>query len=117
MNSYVRPKVEAYVSNLTRSLDDLGVTGGLEPAALGRRADDGAGGFREPDLRHPLRPVRRGVAGALHAARRAGYDTSFTFDMGGTSTWMLRRSTASRRIERQVAARRTAGAARRGDPD
>src|SRR5918912_1403927 len=85
MNSYVRPKVEAYVSALERSLRELGVKGDLNLL----RSDAGlmtAKVASESPIYGVLSGPSGGVAGALHVARRAGYENILTFDMGGTST-------------------------------
>jgi len=85
MNSYVRPKVEAYVSTLERSLGELGVSGDLNLL----RSDAGlmtAQVASESPIYGILSGPSGGVAGALHVARRAGYEDILTFDMGGTST-------------------------------
>src|SRR5579884_4004632 len=85
MNSYVRPKVEAYVSNLERSLRDFGVGGDLNLL----RSDAGlmtAAVASENPIYGVLSGPSGGVAGALYVARQAGFDNILTFDMGGTST-------------------------------
>jgi N-methylhydantoinase A len=85
MNSYVRPRVAAYVDRLESSLSDLGVQ--TEPDIL--RSDAGVMTPREA-ARNPIYGVLSGpsggVAGALHVATRAGFPNILTFDMGGTST-------------------------------
>ena len=85
LNSYVRPRVEAYVRNLERSLTETGVTGQLNLL----RSDAGlmsAEVASENPIYGILSGPAGGVAGALYIARRAGYDNILTFDMGGTST-------------------------------
>lgn len=85
MNSYVRPRVEAYVTQLDRSLRDFGVTGELNLL----RSDAGlmtAQLASENPIYGVLSGPSGGVAGALYVARRAGYENVLTFDMGGTST-------------------------------
>jgi N-methylhydantoinase A len=85
MNSYVRPRVEAYVRNLEKSLGDLGVRGELNLL----RSDAGLMSVKvasENPIYGILSGPSGGVAGALYIARRAGYDDILTFDMGGTST-------------------------------
>src|SRR5436309_15571261 len=65
MNSYVRPKVEAYVSNLQRSLKSLGVSGDLNLL----RSDAGlmtAAVASENPIYGILSGPSGGVAGALH---------------------------------------------------
>jgi N-methylhydantoinase A len=85
MNSYVRPRVAAYVTSLERSLRDLGVTGELNLL----RSDAGlmtAELASENPIYGVLSGPSGGVAGALYVARRAGFENVLTFDMGGTST-------------------------------
>jgi N-methylhydantoinase A len=85
MNSYVRPRVEAYVRNLESSLRDLGVKGDLNLL----RSDAGlmtAELASENPIYGVLSGPSGGVAGALYVARRAGFENVLTFDMGGTST-------------------------------
>ena len=85
MNSYVRPRVEAYVTRLERSLRDFGVTGELNLL----RSDAGlmtAKLASENPIYGILSGPSGGVAGALYVARRAGFHNVLTFDMGGTST-------------------------------
>jgi N-methylhydantoinase A len=101
MNSYVRPKVEAYVRNLERSLGELGVTGDLNLL----RSDAGlmtAKVASENPIYGILSGPSGGVAGALHVARRAGYDDILTFDMGGTSTDVALSEHGLPTIERQT---------------
>jgi N-methylhydantoinase A len=101
MNSYVRPKVEAYVSTLERSLDELGVTGDLNLL----RSDAGlmtAKVASENPIYGILSGPSGGVAGALHVARRAGYENILTFDMGGTSTDVALSEHGQPTIERQT---------------
>ncbi len=85
MNSYVRPRVARYVSNLQGSLRALGTAGDISIL----RSDAGLMSPREA-ARNPVYGVLSGpsggVAGALHVAVRAGYPDVLTFDMGGTST-------------------------------
>jgi N-methylhydantoinase A len=85
MNSYVRPRVAAYVSRLQEQLTAIGATADVNIL----RSDAGLMTTREA-ARNPIYGVLSGpsggVAGALHVARRAGYDDILTFDMGGTST-------------------------------
>ena len=85
MNSYVRPKVEGYLSNLESSLGDLGLEGEINIL----RSDAGlmtTGLAKENPIYAILSGPAGGVAGALFVAGRAGYSNLLTFDMGGTST-------------------------------
>src|SRR5215470_105923 len=101
MNSYVRPKVEDYVSRLETSLNELGVTGELNLL----RSDAGlmtAKVAAENPIYGILSGPSGGVAGALHVARRAGYENILTFDMGGTSTDVALSEHGQPTIERQT---------------
>jgi N-methylhydantoinase A len=85
MNSYVRPKVAAYVDRLQTELRGIGARADVNIL----RSDAGLMTTREAG-RNPIYAVLSGpsggVAGALFVARKAGYDDILTFDMGGTST-------------------------------
>jgi N-methylhydantoinase A len=85
MNSYVRPKVAAYVNRLQEQLQGIGASADVNIL----RSDAGLMTTREA-ARNPIYGVLSGpsggVAGALFVARKAGYDDILTFDMGGTST-------------------------------
>jgi N-methylhydantoinase A len=85
MNSYVRPRVSAYVSQLQEGLSRLGRAGDINIL----RSDAGVMSSREA-ARNPIYGVLSGpsggVAGALYVAKRAGFPNILTFDMGGTST-------------------------------
>ncbi len=72
MNSYVRPRVEAYVKNLRGSLGTLGFRGELNIL----RSDAGlmiAGFAAENPVYGIMSGPAGGVAGALYVARRAGF--------------------------------------------
>src|SRR3954454_5382772 len=85
MNSYVRPRVAAYVDRLQGSLHELGVKSEVDIL----RSDAGVMTPQEA-ARNPVYAVLSGpsggVAGALYIAARAGFPNVLTFDMGGTST-------------------------------
>ena len=85
MNSFVRPKVEEYVTNLDAELKKGGATCDVNIL----RSDAGLMTTREAG-RNPIYGVLSGpsggVAGALAVSTRAGYPNILTFDMGGTST-------------------------------
>src|SRR4051794_24584141 len=85
MNSYVRPRVAAYVDRLQSSLSELGVRSEVDIL----RSDAGVMTPVEA-ARNPVYGVLSGpsggVAGALYVAARAGSPNVLTFDMGGTST-------------------------------
>jgi N-methylhydantoinase A len=101
MNSYVRPRVEAYVRSLEESLDRLGVEGALNLL----RSDAGlmtASLASESPIYGVLSGPSGGVAGALWIAARAGHDNVLTFDMGGTSTDVALCENGQPTIERQT---------------
>jgi N-methylhydantoinase A len=101
MNSYVRPRVEAYISSLDASLRDLGVKGDLNLL----RSDAGLMTTKvatESPIYGILSGPSGGVAGALHVAVRAGYENVLTFDMGGTSTDVALSEHGQPTIERQT---------------
>lgn len=85
MNSFVRPKVQAYVDRLDEELKKGGATCDINIL----RSDAGLMTTREAG-RNPIYGVLSGpsggVAGALALSVRAGYPNILTFDMGGTST-------------------------------
>jgi N-methylhydantoinase A len=101
MNSYVRPRVQAYVQSLESSLRERGVTGDLNLL----RSDAGlmtAQLASENPIYGILSGPSGGVAGALYVARRAGYDNVLTFDMGGTSTDVALCQDGQPTVERQT---------------
>jgi N-methylhydantoinase A len=101
MNSYVRPRVQAYVNSLEGSLRGRGVTGDLNLL----RSDAGlmtAKLASENPIYGVLSGPSGGVAGALYVARRAGYDNVLTFDMGGTSTDVALCQDGQPTVERQT---------------
>jgi N-methylhydantoinase A len=101
MNSYVRPKVQAYVQSLEGSLRDLGVAGDLNLL----RSDAGlmtAKVASESPIYGILSGPSGGVAGALNVAVRAGFENVLTFDMGGTSTDVALSERGQPTIERQT---------------
>jgi N-methylhydantoinase A len=101
MNSYVRPRVQAYVRSLESSLRARGVTGDLNLL----RSDAGlmtAQLASENPIYGILSGPSGGVAGALYVARRAGYDNVLTFDMGGTSTDVALCQDGHPTVERQT---------------
>jgi N-methylhydantoinase A len=85
MNSYVRPRVAAYVNRLQEQLGSIGARADVNIL----RSDAGLMTTREA-ARNPIYGVLSGpsggVAGALFVARKAGFDDILAFDMGGTST-------------------------------
>ncbi len=101
MNSYVRPRVQAYVHNLEDALRARGVSGDLNLL----RSDAGlmtAKLASENPIYGVLSGPSGGVAGALYVASRAGYDDVLTFDMGGTSTDVALCQNGQPTVERQT---------------
>ena len=102
VNSYVRPEVAKYVSNLQASLEDrmgddvllsiLRSDGGL---ASGR-------GAAENPVNLLLSGPAGGVTGAVFFASRGGFDDILTFDMGGTSTDVALIQNGRARIRRET---------------
>ena len=84
-NSYVRPTVERYVTNLATELTHL-----MPAAALHILRSDGGLASAEAACRYPVNLLMSGpaggVAGAVWVAGQAGYENLLTLDMGGTST-------------------------------
>jgi len=85
VNSYVRPIVAGYISNLDRDLGQRGMSSRIQVL----KSD---GGLASVDSAVKL-PVNLlvsgpagGVSGALWVARQAGFANILTLDMGGTST-------------------------------
>lgn len=86
VNSYVRPVVSSYVSNLQSELK----------ARMGNNVmlqilrSDGGLSSAQAAMDQPVNLLMSGpaggVSGALWVARQAGYKDLLTFDMGGTST-------------------------------
>ncbi|MGR8919769.1 MAG: hydantoinase/oxoprolinase family protein [Gammaproteobacteria bacterium] len=84
-NSYVRPKVEAYVRKLERELGERMADVGLNIL----RSDGGlasAGAASTYPVNLLMSGPAGGVAGAIWVAGNAGFENLLTLDMGGTST-------------------------------
>ena len=102
VNSYVRPEVASYVTNLQAALnqkmgDELGLSilrsdGGL---ASGRAA-------AESPVNLLMSGPAGGVAGAVYFCSRSGYDNIITFDMGGTSTDVALIQDGKARVRRET---------------
>lgn len=81
LDAYVTPALDRYLGRLERELPSVDLrimhsNGGSAGAAEARRHG----------VRSLLSGPAGGVVGALHVARRAGFERAITFDMGGTST-------------------------------
>ena len=103
MNSYVRPQVQ-HLRRPPRRPSLHGASASeaeRQHPALRRGADDDPRRRREPDLRRPLRPVRRCRRSALRRAHAPATTTS------SRSTWAVRRPTSrsARTASRRSAAR------------
>ncbi|MBI4942752.1 MAG: hydantoinase/oxoprolinase family protein [Actinobacteria bacterium] len=84
-NSYVRPTVGRYLTNLESALRGKGISGSLHVL----RSDGGLAGVAAATAA-PVQLLMSGpaggVSGASWVARQSGYSDLLTFDMGGTST-------------------------------
>ena len=84
-NSYVRPRVQSYVENLTSELAKR-----MQDVKLHVLRSDGGLASSHSAGEFPVNLLMSGpaggVAGALWLARQAGYENLLTLDMGGTST-------------------------------
>ncbi|MDZ4728420.1 MAG: hydantoinase/oxoprolinase family protein [Xanthomonadales bacterium] len=102
VNSYVRPEVASYITNMQRSLDEL-MGEGIQLSIL--RSDGGLASSRaaaESPVNLLLSGPAGGVAGAIYFTQRAGYENVLTFDMGGTSTDVALIQNAKARIRRET---------------
>jgi N-methylhydantoinase A len=84
-NSFVRPKVQSYIDNLTNELQRR-----MDNVHLRILRSDGGLATSSAAGTYPVNLLMSGpaggVAGAIWIARQAGYDNFLTLDMGGTST-------------------------------
>lgn len=84
-NSYVRPRVQKYIENLTRDLSAR-----MNEVKLHVLRSDGGLASSLSAAQYPVNMLMSGpaggVAGAVWVAKQAGYKNLLTFDMGGTST-------------------------------
>ena len=84
-NSYVRPRVQTYVENLTRELQQR-----MNDVNLHVLRSDGGLASSHSAAEYPVNLLMSGpaggVAGAVWIAKQAGYTNLLTIDMGGTST-------------------------------
>ncbi len=102
VNSYVRPEVSNYITNLQASLEER-MGENLQLSIL--RSDGGLASSRaaaESPVNLLLSGPAGGVTGAIYFASRAGYDNVLTFDMGGTSTDVALIQNAQARIRRET---------------
>ena len=100
-NSYVRPVVENYVSTLERELRER-----MGEVRLHILRSDGGLASAEAAQRVPVNLLMSGpaggVAGAIWAARQAGFDNLVTLDMGGTSTDVCLVQNGEARLRRET---------------
>lgn len=84
-NSYVRPRVQTYVDNLTRELKAR-----MNDVKLHVLRSDGGLASSASAAEYPVNLLMSGpaggVAGAVWIAKQSGYMNVLTIDMGGTST-------------------------------
>lgn len=100
-NSYVRPRVETYIDNLTREL-----TARMSDVKLHVLRSDGGLASARAAAEYPVNLLMSGpaggVAGALWIAEQAGYPNLLTLDMGGTSTDVALVQDGEARIRRET---------------
>jgi N-methylhydantoinase A len=102
VNSYVRPEVARYVTNLQRALEER-MGENVQLAIL--RSDGGLASGRaasESPVNLLLSGPAGGVAGAIHFCSQAGFDNILTFDMGGTSTDVALIQNGRARVRRET---------------
>jgi len=102
VNSYVRPQVSKYVSNMQSSLEDL-MGDDVKLAIL--RSDGGLASGRaaaESPVNLLLSGPAGGVAGAMYFCQRGGFENILTFDMGGTSTDVALIQDGQARVRRET---------------
>ncbi len=102
-NSYVRPTVARYLGNLARELKRRQVGALLRVL----RSDGGLMSFEAAEhapVNLLMSGPAGGVAGALWAARQAGFENLLTFDMGGTSTDVALVEAGEPRVRRETRA-------------
>jgi N-methylhydantoinase A len=102
VNSYVRPEVARYVTNLKTALGErLGT--GTQLSIL--RSDGGLASARaaaESPVNLLMSGPAGGVSGALYFCEQAGFRNILTFDMGGTSTDVALIQDARPRVRRET---------------
>jgi len=102
-NSYVRPTVARYLGNLVRELKHRKIGARLKVL----RSDGGLMSFEAAEhapVNLLMSGPAGGVAGALWAARQAGFENLLTFDMGGTSTDVALVEAGEPRVRRETRA-------------
>lgn len=102
VNSYVRPEVSTYVSNLQAALNEKM---GEDTQLAILRSDGGLASARasgESPVNMLMSGPAGGVTGAVYFCKRAGFDDILTFDMGGTSTDVALIQNSKARIRRET---------------
>ena len=102
VNSYVRPEVASYVSNLQAALDEKM---GSDTQLSILRSDGGLASARasaESPVNMLMSGPAGGVSGAIYFCSRAGYDNILTCDMGGTSTDVALIQNSRARVRRET---------------
>jgi N-methylhydantoinase A len=102
VNSYVRPQVARYVSNLQNALEDRM---GTDTQLSILRSDGGLASARasgESPVNLLMSGPAGGVSGALYFCEQAGFRDILTFDMGGTSTDVALIQDARARVRRET---------------
>jgi N-methylhydantoinase A len=102
VNSYVRPEVASYVSNLQNVLDNKM---GSDTQLSILRSDGGLASARaaaESPVNMLMSGPAGGVSGAIYFCRRAGFNDILTCDMGGTSTDVALIQNARARVRRET---------------
>ena len=102
LNSYVRPQVSKYVTNLKASLEDR-LRDDVHLSIL--RSDGGLASARassESPVNMLMSGPAGGVTGAMYFCKRGGFDNILTFDMGGTSTDVALIQHGEARIRRET---------------
>ncbi len=102
VNSYVRPEVARYVSNLQAALAERM---GEDTQLSILRSDGGLASARaaaESPVNLLMSGPAGGVSGAIYFCSRAGYDNILTFDMGGTSTDVALIQNSRARVRRET---------------
>ncbi|MDJ0709188.1 MAG: hydantoinase/oxoprolinase family protein [Woeseiaceae bacterium] len=102
LNSYVRPQVSQYVTNLKASLEErLG-----EDVHLSILRSDGGLASARASSESPVNLLMSGpaggVTGAMYFCQRGGFENILTFDMGGTSTDVALIQHGEARIRRET---------------
>jgi len=102
LNSYVRPQVSKYVTNLKASLEKR-LGDDVHLSIL--RSDGGLASARaasESPVNMLMSGPAGGVAGAMYFCQRGGFENILTFDMGGTSTDVALIQNGEARIRRET---------------